>query len=156
YIAARSGNVEILRLLLERAHANPNATDDKGGTPLLAACDSTHAQVEVVRLLLEADADPALAEENGIIPPHVVAYRGCMDLVDTLHSRTLATLNRSDFKGQTPLFLACVGGHESVVSRLLSLGAMQPADDSSSNILPLTMAVSKGFHGVVRVLINEG
>lgn len=157
HIAARNGKVEIVRLLLERARANPNATDDKGGTPLLAACDSSNVHVEVVRLLLGAGADPALAETNGIVPLHVVAYRGYMDLVDSLHSRAPATLNRSASKGQTPLFLACVGGHESVVSRLLSLGAMQPVPaDDSSRMLPLSAAVSKGFLGVVRILINEG
>lgn len=156
HIATRNGNIEIVRLLLEQARANPNATDDKGGTPLLAACDSSNIEVEVVRLLLEAGADPTLAEKNGIVPLHVVAYLGYVDLVGTLHSRAPATLNRSASKGQTPLFLACTGGHESVVSQLLSLGAMQPvpADDSNS-MLPLTTAVSKGFLGVVRVLINE-
>lgn len=157
HIAARSGNVDIVRLLLERAHADPNATDKKGCTPLLAVCDSSNVKyvAEIVQLLLGAGGDPALAEENGIVPLHVVSYRGYLDLVDDMHSRSPSTLNRCASKGQTPLFLACVGGHETVVSRLLSLGAVQPMPAEDDSMLPLSVAVSNGFLGVVRVLLSE-
>ncbi|CAM9527446.1 unnamed protein product, partial [Laminaria digitata] len=91
----------------------------------MATCICRRAYVEVVRLLLEAGADPALAEEaTGWIPLHGAALRGHADLIDMLYSRAPATLiNHCTSNGQTPLFLACVYGHESMASKLLSLGA---------------------------------
>ncbi|CAN0257689.1 unnamed protein product [Laminaria digitata] len=157
HIAARSGYVEIVRLLLNWSSANPNATDNTGLTPLLSACGSQYECVEVVRLLLEAGANPAKGDKNGCIPLHLVALNDDMDLVDMLYAAGApAALNRYASNGQTPLFVACHQGRERMVSKLLSLGAMQrmPWDDSST--CPLAVAVTKGFEGVVRVLINEG
>ena len=73
HIAAVRGNVEIVRLLLERARANPNVTDETGSTPLLIACACLHNGVELVQLLLEAGADPASADKNGANALHAAA-----------------------------------------------------------------------------------
>ncbi|CAM9909514.1 unnamed protein product, partial [Laminaria digitata] len=60
HIAAWRGNVEIVHLLVKQSSADPNATDHEGNTPLMATCRSVQARAEVVRLLLEAGADPAV------------------------------------------------------------------------------------------------
>ncbi|CAN0052335.1 unnamed protein product [Laminaria digitata] len=70
-----------------------------------------------------------------------------------LCSRTPATLNSCIADGMTPLFIACHVGHESMVSKLLSPGAMQPSVES--DVCPLATAALKGFVGVVRVLFTE-
>ncbi|CAN0151274.1 unnamed protein product [Laminaria digitata] len=156
HIAARSGSVEIVTLLLERAHADVNATDSRGCPPISAACEGQHASTEVVRLLLEAGADPAVPEANGFNALHIVAVKGHTHLVDMLYRRAPATLNTSSADGATSISCACYEGHEGVVSKLLALGAMlrMPRDDSG--MLPLGLAVDKGFVGVVRVLMKEG
>lgn len=152
HVAARIGNIEIVRLLPKRADVN--ATDDMGYTPMLAACSYQYIAVEVVRVLLQTGADPAFGGEDGCTPLHVVALSEDMDLVDLLYSRAPATLNRCTTEGRTPLFMACHVGNERFVSKLLSLGAMQPL--SASEECPLGIAVYLGFVGVVRVLVNEG
>ena len=154
--AARSGNVEIVRLLLKRSHADPNATDNKGRTPLMATCISSSVYTKVVRLLLEAGADPALADKTGLLPLHVAAFHGHIDLIDMLHARAPATLNRFNSYHETPLFLACVNGHEGMASKLLSLGAMQPISPYEIDMSPLVVALVKDFVDVAVVLIKEG
>ena len=154
--AARSGNVEIVRLLLKRSHADPNATDNKGRTPLMATCISSSVYTKVVRLLLEAGADPALADKTGLLPLHVAAFHGHIDLIDMLHARAPATLNRFNSYHETPLFLACVNGHEGMASKLLSLGAMQPISPYEIDKSPLLAALSKDFVDVAVVLIKKG
>lgn len=73
HIAARNGYVEVVSLLLKTGRANPNVTEIRGYTPLNATCDSMHGNVDaVVQLLLEAGADPALADNAGCIPLHIV------------------------------------------------------------------------------------
>ncbi|CAN0027153.1 unnamed protein product, partial [Laminaria digitata] len=73
HVAARNGYIEIVNLLLKRARADPNATDDRGYTPLMACCSREDVCVGSARLLLEAGGDPALAQEQGFIPLHFVA-----------------------------------------------------------------------------------
>ena len=155
HIAARSQKVGIVSLMLNRPRVDVNATDCRGCTPLMSACESSGLCVEVVRLLLQAGADPGLPEKQGHIPLHMAARRGHVDLVGMLYFSEPATLNCCAAQGQTPLFLACAGGHESVVSRLLSLGVMGPQGPHDSNKCPLTMAASRGFVGVVGVMMNK-
>ncbi|CAM9595099.1 unnamed protein product [Laminaria digitata] len=154
HVAVRNGLTEIVRLLLKRG-ADPNATDSKHRTPLMGACSDELVFVEPVQMLLETGADLTLARNGDFIPLHAVALHGHTDVVDMLCSRAPATLNQCTSDGKTPLVLACYYGHESVVSKLLSLGAMQPVSPDDGTC-PLAIAVSKGFVGVVQVLVNEG
>ncbi|CAM9171807.1 unnamed protein product, partial [Laminaria digitata] len=165
HIAARSGNVEVVRLLLKKGRADPNATDYKRRTPLLVAAKSRHARVEVVRLLLEAGTDLTLADDDGHIPLHYVALEGRLDLLDIVYddsreekpsSASSFMLNQCTTTGETPLFMACAGGSAGMVSRLLSLGAVQGATPNERRMCPLMVAARRGFVDVVRVLINEG
>ncbi|CAM9834228.1 unnamed protein product [Laminaria digitata] len=158
HMAARSGYVEIVRSLLKRSRgrADPNVTDNIGLTPLMATLESSQTCVEVVRLLLEAGADLTSVNEDGFLPLHAVAVNDEMGVVDMLHSGAPTTLNRCDGRGRTPLFFACHGGYEGMVSKLLSLGAMQRTPLARNGMCPLSVAVGKGFVGVVRVLLNKG
>ena len=61
--AAKSGNVEIIRLLLDKG-ANPNATNRQGGTPLMWTAVFGHDQA--ARLLLSRGADASLKDNEGI------------------------------------------------------------------------------------------
>ena len=152
-LAVGGGQVDIVRLLLQRALADPNAPDERGCTPLMAACSCSEVRVEVTRLLLEAGADPTRAAEDGFTPMHAVAQHGHTDLVALLHSSSPAAVNICAPDGETPLFLACYYGQEGVVSRLLSLGVVRPEE---RKMCPLSMAVRKGFVGVVRILVTQG
>ncbi|CAM9469500.1 unnamed protein product, partial [Laminaria digitata] len=156
HLAAKRGNVDIACLLLKRARANPNATDQTGRTPLMAACATLHNYAALVRLLLEAGADPALAEEDGFIALHVAAQKGRVDLIDMLYAGAPATLNTYSSDGETPLFAACTEGREGTVSRLLSLGARQRVPPDDRNMCPLLVAAILGFSGVVRILVDDG
>lgn len=155
HITGGNGNVEVVRLLLKQSRADPNATDSEGHTPLMTACTSSIASLEIVRLLLEAGADPALADGTGMIALHLAAEMGHTGLVDIMYSSEPDTLNRPTFDGMTMLYVACESGHENMVSQLLSLEAMKPAVVDQTNACPLAVAVKNGFVGVVRVLINE-
>lgn len=109
---------------------------------------------EVVQLLLEAGANPAFAEDKGFISLDVVAGRGHIDVFDMLCSRAPDTLDRCHSERGIPLYMACAGSHEGVVSWLLSLGAMhQMCAINDCSMSPLSTAVHKGFVGV---FINEG
>lgn len=61
--AAKSGNVEIMRLLLDKG-ANPNATNRQGGTPLMWVAVFGHD--EAARFLLSRGADASLKDNDGV------------------------------------------------------------------------------------------
>ncbi|CAM9449895.1 unnamed protein product [Laminaria digitata] len=156
-IANHAGMVEFL---LERG-ADPDkpvTIDLTAATPGERALHiaARGGYVEIARLLLEAGADPTLAEERGFLPLHYVALKGHLDMVDMLYSRAPATLNVCADMGQTPLLSACCGDQEKMVSKLLSMGAMQRIPAHETDTSPLMMAAGRGLVGVMRVLINEG
>lgn len=79
-----------------------------------------------MRLLLETGADPTIASEEGPTPLHAVAGSSHIELVDMLFLRAPGALNRSAASWGTPLYVVCFDGNESMVFKLLSLGAMEP------------------------------
>lgn len=84
HMAAKRGNVDTVRSLLKRAHADPNAIDKRGRTALVTACEFEHDDVDLVRLLLEEGADPALADEGGETPLDMAARYNLTDTFDVL------------------------------------------------------------------------
>ena len=156
HIAVVRGNINTVRFLLKRAHADPNLAGKRGWTPLFMATACLDKYVGVARLLLEAGADPTLTDESGYTPLHVVAQHNIIELVDMLYKKAPAALNCYTINGETPLFMACSRGHVGMTSRLLKLGAMQSMPPDHRNMLPLATAAIIGFEGVVRVLIKEG
>ncbi|CAN0517497.1 unnamed protein product, partial [Scytosiphon promiscuus] len=80
HIAAWTDNIGILRLLLKKGRADPNVTDSEESTPLMRACENPNVDRGMVQLLLEAGADPALAQQDGVSPLHPAAIHGNVDL----------------------------------------------------------------------------
>ena len=66
WFAAGSGDVENVKSILNRRSANVDEPDEAGETPLFHACHNN--QPEIVRLLLDAGADPSLATLSGDTP----------------------------------------------------------------------------------------
>jgi hypothetical protein len=117
--AAQGGDVDIVRMLIDSG-ASINATVRKSGAPRtpmgLTALMLTAQQghFEAARLLLDRGADP-----NPAIP-------------------------EGDFKGQTALFMAVLGGHLALVDAFLAKGARVDAQYVSPAgvfFIPLTVAL---------------
>ena len=74
HLAARSGSVDVARVLLE-AGADPNRPDRYGHTPLLFACTRTGVPPGLVAALREHGADPYRANDAGATPRDHAAYK---------------------------------------------------------------------------------
>ncbi|HEV3332756.1 MAG TPA: ankyrin repeat domain-containing protein [Bryobacteraceae bacterium] len=121
YRAARSADLAVMRLLLEKG-ADPNRPSNDHTTPLLAAATGQGARfaggeerpipefVEALRLCVEKGADVNTANDRGDTPMHAAAERGANPIVQFLadHGARPDVKNKS---GRTPLDVAMgIGG----------------------------------------------
>lgn len=128
-LAARTGQVEIVRALLE-SRADPNLLTPKPGefTPLYFAVESQNP--EIVRMLLVAGANPTKVVK-GKGPPIVYASaKGNVDIVNQLlalqkKGKKVVDVNKATVNNLTPLMAACDSPNSSlaVVEALLAAGA---------------------------------
>jgi ankyrin repeat protein len=77
--ASERGHVEVVRFLLEETDIDVDHVNNLGWTALLEAillADGDAAHQEIVRLLLDAGADPELADRDGVTPLAHARERG--------------------------------------------------------------------------------
>jgi len=87
--ASERGHVEVVRYLLEESDVDVDHVNRLGWTALLEAIilsDGGPAHREIVRLLLEAGADPDLADGDGVTPLAHARSRGFDEIVALLEA----------------------------------------------------------------------
>jgi ankyrin repeat protein len=177
--AARAGDVDELRRILERQPELAGARNAAGETPIIAAL--YRGQRAVVDLLLDAGVHldvfaaaatgrlaalaNALSQDphavnafafDGWTPLHLAAFFGHASAVDLLldAGADLGAVSRNSLKN-TPLHAATAGGHADVALRLLERGAPADVADAGGHT-PLHIAAENGSVPVVRALLDRG
>jgi len=87
--ACERGHVEVVRYLLEESDVDVDHVNRLGWTALLEAIilsDGGAAHREIVRMLLEAGADPDLADGDGVTPLAHARSRGFDEIVALLEA----------------------------------------------------------------------
>jgi ankyrin repeat protein len=113
--AAKAGDVEVMKLLLENG-ADPKINTDLNITPLMAAAGISWASnqdkaseeqvLEAVKLLVEqCGLDVNFVADTGETAMHAAAYRGANSVVQYLFDKG-AKLDVADKAGRTPLKIA--------------------------------------------------
>jgi len=152
--AAINGHKGLVKMLLEREGVNPNQADIRfGRTPLSWAAMSGHE--ELVKMLLEReDVNPNQADTRlGRTPLLWASSRGRGEVVKILLQREDIDPNQADTKyGWAPLLWAADNGDELVVQILLQRSDIHTAIPDNQNQTPLSLALSKGHHGVAKIL----
>jgi hypothetical protein len=97
-------------------------------------------------MLLAADANEELlsAARKG----DVAAMKALLDKGASIEAKTAY--------GQTPLYLAAIGGHEEAVRFLLSNGAAANVSDTFYNAPVLVFVLQRKHYGVAKLLVAEG
>ena len=147
-IAARDGNLDFVKALL-RYEANTEARgtikDDgevkEDCTALWVAAAKGH--FDVVRLLIEQNADVDGRTSTNSTPLRVAAFYGRLDIVRYLVENRADVNARNDFNS-TPLMVTCYKGHPNVATYLVKHGAnINLQDNEGSSCLHYA---SKGGH----------
>ena len=112
--AAREGNIEKLRTLLE-AGAEIESRNEKGETPLHCAVSAGHTHI--FYLLTGNDADLNARDHAGRTPLHVAVWKNHIGWVERL-TRNYADLTIRDEEGKTPLDIAIENENTEIVKLL--------------------------------------
>ena len=184
HVAARAGNLEMLRLLVD-AGAEVDGFDVDESTPLHVAASARRADVvrfliergadvnrrdknggyglsfalsgrdtAIVRMVLQAGADLNYRSRTGATLLHIACSRGMWEVADLLLRRD-PNMNVGDLNGSTPLHYVAGVNDSARVARVVALGATVDAVDSS-HTTPLEVALFRGSLGAVKALLAAG
>jgi ankyrin repeat protein len=135
----------------------PQDINARGGyydTPLQAASAKGH--LDVVKLLLNSNADPNLSDEEGRAPLHVASESGHLEVVKILvECGADVTRDQNGFSGWSPLHFASSQGRLEVAQFLIQCGAVVDSRNCDQET-PLYRAASSAYIELVRLLLNSG
>lgn len=115
--AAKFGNLELVKYLIEFYKAKVNHKFHDGATPLMRAC--YYGYPNLVKYLLDKGA--VLEERNNRreTPLYIASFRGYESIVEILIERG-ANVNSEDNDGDTPLTVACYENKANIIPLLLN------------------------------------
>eukprot|EP00435_Cladocopium_sp_Y103_P073648 s178_g44.t1 len=127
-----------------------NLVNERDQEPLFLAAQEGH--FDLVRRLLEAEANINAAHEAGDTALHVATAAGHLDIVRHLVKRC-AKKDRPNYEGETPLLVACRERHEPLV-RYLVENRCSTNQSCRPGITPLWIAGAAGDLEIVRCVVE--
>eukprot|EP00038_Savillea_parva_P031441 m.86598 g.86598 ORF g.86598 m.86598 type:complete len:1003 (-) comp9671_c0_seq2:75-3083(-) len=147
HLAARHGNIPVMKYLVDQCGAQMDATDDYGLTPMKDA--KRAGQVEAVEWL-QRNAVEDMADDDDVCRLLVAASHGFVGKIRA-HIAAGDDINVTDYDGRSALHLAAAEGHVAVVAELLEAGADKSLVDRFGGT-PLEDAKRYGYREVVDLL----
>ena len=152
--AARSGDLDKARELLETGKCNVNDKNFNEETPLHYACRSGH--LDMVRMLIsEFKANVNIVSSCNNTPLHEAAFRGNEDVALLLINEFECDINIRKEGQNTVLHSACRGGCFALVKTLILDHNVNVNAQDQSKETPLHIAAKHGKEDVALALINE-
>jgi ankyrin repeat protein len=154
--AARKGDVNKVKALLQSDPKLASEKDTQGNTPLHVA--AFHSQMAVAQVLVDAGANVNAKNSFGAFTPgelgSILSSSNHPDPVSLLTVRGVDT--RDNANGYTPLDLALFSAkHKDIVALLIAKGADVNAM-AASGTTPLFWAVLRGQKGDAQLLLDKG
>ncbi len=150
--AARRGNLEIVKSLLQKDPSLATAKDKRQLTPLHYAVFGGHT--EVVLFLIEKKADVNAGDSTGNTPFMWAVARNKEAIAELLIQKG-ANVNQKTNTGGIPLLHAAKFGKEGIFRLLVKNGAKVNCKNSY-DVTPLHMAAAAGSLEKVKALVEAG
>ncbi|PYS36357.1 MAG: hypothetical protein DMG14_24700 [Acidobacteria bacterium] len=150
--AVKNRNIATVRTLLKQ-HADPNAADIDGTTPLIWAAHNGDA--EIGKLLIAAGANVQATNRYGVSALIEAATLGDAPMIDAL-LKAGADPNSTYGAGESPLMLAARTGSITAVKLLIDRGANVNGADEFKGYTPLRFAATENQPEIAKLLIERG
>lgn len=128
--ACENGQKGVVLAFLKKDGIDVNAVDEIGFSPLHYSCKKGYK--DIVKLLLEKDADATLISNQSITPLHMAMIPGNKEIVQMLVDAG-ADVNATDKEGKTPLIYGIEAKKVEAVKFLIGLGADVSIMDNKNN-----------------------
>ncbi|CAK6435081.1 unnamed protein product [Pipistrellus nathusii] len=154
-LAAREGNVQVLRKLLKKGRS-VDVADNRGWMPIHEA--AYHNSIECLRMLINADSSEDYIRRKtfeGFSALHFAAHRGHWKIVQILLEAG-ADPNATTLEETTPLFLAVENGRMDVLRLLLRYGANVNGSHSMCGWNALHQASFQENTEIIKLLLKRG
>lgn len=151
HFAAREGQTEVCKYIVEELKLDIDTKDEDGETPLLHAARQGH--VTTAKYLIDSGANPATPSEMGTTALHHAAGIGDIELLRLLLLKGLDVNSQSDTG--TPLIWAAGHGQSDAVKVLLEHNA-DPSIETDDNITAILSSTAAGSLPCLELLIQAG
>lgn len=152
HYACQFGQLETVKLLLQRDRSSINKASDVGETPLMMA--ARNSNLVIVKLLLEAGAAADCANVKGLTALHLAAANGNVFMGRALLEAG-ADINAKLREGHTPLMYAIARRKSEFAEMLILEGADVNATDNDQ-CSALSYAIDAEIPQIVGLLIEAG
>ena len=151
--SAQKGDLEGLKLMIDKDPGLVNAKDQDGRTPLHWACRGVH--IDVVKYLVEKGANVNAEDSNKIVPLHSLATRNGATAIAILVDNG-ADIDFKDYGGNTALHHAAMNNAADAVALLIKKSAdLENIEDYGRTPLILC-ARERGGPKTIKVLLDAG
>ncbi|OBT78240.1 hypothetical protein VF21_03031 [Pseudogymnoascus sp. 05NY08] len=152
--AATEGQVEIVKLLVERDDVEVDSKDLNGRTPLSWAARWGHEAT--TKLLVGLDGvDADTKDKTGKTPLSWASYEGHRVVAEILLEREDVKIDAKDYDIATPFLLAVRGGAESTVKMYLERKDINFNTKDRYGMTPLIWAARLGHESIVKLLLEH-
>ena len=146
-------NKEVLQAIISQ-DANINATDKDNVTALMIA--SWNGNVDAINVLLNAGADPHIADANGYTCLHNAVSGDCSkEVLQEIISHN-ANINATNKNNVTALMIACWNGNEEAINVLLSAGADPHIADANGYKCLHSAVIGDYSKDILQIIIHQG
>ena len=142
------------RTVLQWLLTPSTVTDESGSVTLIILEDLEPYTLELAKLLISADADVNVSDEEGRSLLHWAVLAKEEDIVSLLLENGADVAVRTN-AGTTPLHWAARDGNENIATNLLTRGADVNAKNYSGRT-PLYYACANGIANIVHLLVAKG
>ena len=154
-IAAQNGHLDIVKYLISRgADANP-VNAETGDSAITIAVKQS--KKDVIEYLLSANADPAISNNQGLYPIHLVAAIGNLEILNLLieHNKIDINIRTNNALQSTALHTAAELGHLELVKLLLERQADINIQTAQLGLTSFFLACSKKHILIAEYLLNH-
>lgn len=151
--AAKTGDLEQLKIILKKNPSLVNSTDQDKMTPLHHAIDA--GNLEAASLLITSGADVNAVNYKKETPLHIASYEGNAEAVKLLLKHDADPTMR-EMRDRIPLFLACNWGRDLETVRLLINAGSDVNDKNSRGEIVLVSTLYYGKKEIIDLLIDRG